>query len=164
MEEDTVVIVPTEEKHIEDCVRIALQAWGIIHEEYARRLGQKLHDRIMTDWEAEKAKEVRAKQRSGNGYVALLDGNVVGFISYNVQGELGTIGLNAVDAACRGHGIAGKLHAFVLDKMRSEGATVAKVLTGLDDAHAPARRAYEKSGFRKNLPSVTYYKDLREEA
>jgi fructose/tagatose bisphosphate aldolase len=85
-------------------------------------------------------------------------------VNVSVEGELGTIGLNAVDAACRGHGIAGKLHAFALDKMRSEGATVAKVLTGLDDAHAPARRAYEKSGFRKNLPSVTYYKDLREEA
>ena len=163
MEKDTIVIVPTEEKHIEDCVRIALQAWTGIHEEYARQLGQDLHDRIMTGWEEEKADAVRAKQRSGNGYVALLDGKVAGFISYVVQGEMGVIGLNAVDADCRGHGIAGKLHAVVLDKMRQEGATVVKVHTGLDDAHAPARRAYEKSGFQKNLPSVTYYKDLREE-
>ena len=34
------------------------------------------------------------------------------------------------------------------------------VTTGLDDGHAPARRAYEKAGFEKNLPSLTYYKKL----
>ena len=163
MEKDPVIIVPAEEKHIEDCVRIALQAWAGIHEEYARRLGQDLHARLMTGWEEEKAEAVRRKQRSGNGYVALLNGNVVGFISYTVQGEVGVVGLNAVDSDCRGHGIAGRMHRFVLEKMRREGATVAKVVTGLDDAHAPARRAYEKAGFQKNLPTVTYYQDLTEE-
>lgn len=38
-----------------------------------------------------------------------------------------------------------------------EGMKYATVSTGLDDGHAPARRAYEKMGFSKNLPSVKYY-------
>ncbi len=163
MNQERVVILPTEEKHIEDCVRIAMQAWTGIHEEYARRLGEDLHTQLMSGWAEEKAADVRAKQRSGNGYVALLDGEVVGFISYAVQGELGIVGVNAVDADCRGHGIANKMYRFVLDKMRQEGAKIAKVQTGLDDAHAPARRAYEKAGFQKNLPTVTYYQSLTEE-
>ena len=40
------------------------------------------------------------------------------------------------------------------------GALAVRVTTGADDAHAPARRAYEKAGFEKSLSSVTYYKKL----
>ncbi|MBT4097360.1 MAG: GNAT family N-acetyltransferase, partial [Gemmatimonadetes bacterium] len=32
--------------------------------------------------------------------------------------------------------------------------------TGLDDAHAPARRAYERAGFDIAQQDVTYYKKL----
>ena len=38
--------------------------------------------------------------------------------------------------------------------------TYAKVATGLDDAHAPARRAYERAGFDIKVEDVTYYKKL----
>ena len=164
MEKDTVVIVPCEEKHMEDALRITVQAWTIIHEEFIRCIGEDLHETVMGNWQAEKTEEVARKLRSGNGYVALLNDKVVGFISYAVVGDVGVVGGNAVDLSCRGHGIAGKMYNFVLDKMRSQGLKAAQVHTGLDDAHAPARKAYEKAGFRKNLPSVTYYKDLREEA
>ena len=34
------------------------------------------------------------------------------------------------------------------------------VSTGLDEGHAPARRAYERAGFEKHLDSVTYCKML----
>ena len=46
------------------------------------------------------------------------------------------------------------------DAMRAAGMTFCKVATGLDDAHAPARRAYEKAGFDKSVPSITYYRTL----
>jgi hypothetical protein len=36
----------------------------------------------------------------------------------------------------------------------------AKVHTGLDPSHAPARRAYEKAGFTTQLPTVDYYRKL----
>ena len=37
---------------------------------------------------------------------------------------------------------------------------VVKVTTGLDWAHAAARRAYERAGFKKHLESTTYYMEL----
>lgn len=164
MDQDTVVIVPFEEKYMEEAMRIAVQAWTIIHEEIIRCIGDELHETVMGNWQAEKTEEIARKLRSGNGYIALLNGKVAGFISYAVVGEVGVVGGNAVDLSCRGHGIAGKMYQFVLDKMRKRGLKAAQVHTGLDNAHAPARRAYEKAGFQKNMPSVTYYKDLREEA
>jgi hypothetical protein len=36
----------------------------------------------------------------------------------------------------------------------------ARVTTGGDPAHAPARRGYEKAGFGADLPSVTYHREL----
>ena len=114
----------------------------------------------MGNWQAEKTEEVARKLRSGNGYVALLNDKVVGFISYAVVGDMGVIGGNAVDISCRGYGIAGKMYNFVLDKMRSQGLKAAQVHTGLDNAHAPARKAYEKAGFQLNIPHVTYYQSL----
>ena len=38
--------------------------------------------------------------------------------------------------------------------MKSSGMQVATVATGGDPSHAPARRAYEKSGFNVQIPSV----------
>ena len=98
----------------------------------------------------------------GRGYVALLDGKVVGYISYHIHEETktGEIVGNAVSAEARGMGIGPKMYQFVLDKMREEGMIFARVHTGLDDGHAPARRAYEKAGFEKNLPSVDYFMKL----
>jgi len=43
--------------------------------------------------------------------------------------------------------------------MRAKGVTVAMVETGGDSGHAPARRAYEKSGFRL-LSVARYFKKL----
>lgn len=39
-----------------------------------------------------------------------------------------------------------------------EGVTVCKISTGLDDAHATARRAYERAGFSIQRHDVTHYK------
>ena len=47
-----------------------------------------------------------------------------------------------------------------LEEMRQEGMIAVTVSTGLDEGHAPARRAYERAGFEKHLDSVTYCKML----
>ncbi|MBR4662439.1 MAG: hypothetical protein IKO93_01065 [Lentisphaeria bacterium] len=54
------------------------------------------------------------------------------------------------------------MYRYILEKFRQEGVKVAKVTTGLDWAHAPARRAYERAGFKRHLDSTTYYLDLKE--
>lgn len=57
-------------------------------------------------------------------------------------------------------GVAKKMYDYVIEEMKTKGVKTVSVTTGLDDAHAPARRAYEKLGFEKVLNSVTYYKEI----
>ena len=57
------------------------------------------------------------------------------------------------------------LEIVILSEVRQKKTNfikVAKVTTGLDWAHAPARRAYERAGFKRHLDSTTYYLDLEE--
>jgi hypothetical protein len=49
------------------------------------------------------------------------------------------------------------MYSFVLNYMREAGMKSAVVTTGGDEAHAPARRAYEKAGFSGAVPSFEYH-------
>lgn len=89
-------------------------------------------------------------------YAAEASGEVVGFVSIQLNDDtkVGEIGLNAVHPDHGGNGIGTKMYEFAVNKMRSSGMLVATVSTGGDPSHAPARRAYEKSGFNVQIPSV----------
>ena len=52
----------------------------------------------------------------------------------------------------------GAVNGFVEEMIN--GQKVVKVFTGLDWAHAPARRAYERAGFKRHLDSTTYFMEL----
>jgi len=60
----------------------------------------------------------------------------------------------------QGRGIGRRMYEHVFDQMRQAGMRVVKVTTGLDEAHVPARRAYEKVGFERNLQFIEYYRLL----
>ena len=158
-----ITVIPAEEAHIPVVCDIALRAWADIWRVYRRELGDEAFETCYADWETRKTNAVTADMRSGRGFVALLDGRVVGFISYAVKPGMpgvGIIGNNAVDPAFRGRRIGPEMYAFVLDRMRRDGLLYAQVTTGLDDGHASARRAYEKAGFEKGLGSITYTQKL----
>ena len=74
--------------------------------------------------------------------------------------KVAEIGNNAVSPAHQGHGIGEQMYVFVLERMREAGMKAAVVTTGGDDAHAPARRAYEKVGFSGAVPSLEYHIEL----
>lgn len=94
--------------------------------------------------------------------VAEIDGTVVGFVSYMINAEtaFGEIGLNAVHPDHAGQGTGTHLYQTVLDAMKTNGVKAVEVATGGDPSHAAARRAYEKAGFGKSLPSVALYRTL----
>jgi hypothetical protein len=52
------------------------------------------------------------------------------------------------------------MYRHVLERFRGLGLRFAHVDTGLDDAHIPARRAYEAVGFDRAVPGVEYWQDL----
>ena len=154
-------IVPCREEYVEDCVRISIEAYEYIHECYAELMTQEIHDAVMANWRERKAEGIRTQQRGDNAYVVLVDGKVAGFIAYKIRDNgVGEITNNAVDSAYRGQGIGLKMYEFVLDKMREAGVEYAMVSTGGDDGHAPARKTYEKAGFKAFRPSRTYYQKL----
>ena len=53
-----------------------------------------------------------------------------------------------------GQGFGTEMYKFAIEIMKESGMQVATVGTGGDISHAPARRAYEKSGFSVQIPSV----------
>lgn len=159
---DEVRIVPAREEHIEAACDIAIAAWTPIREIFRRDLGDEIYESQFSGWQQPKKDSISNALRAGRGYVALVGDTVAGFISYRVveATKTGVIGENAVNPEIRGKGIGPKMYEFVLNKMREEGLLFASVHTGLDDGHAPARRAYEKAGFKANLPSINYYQKL----
>jgi ribosomal protein S18 acetylase RimI-like enzyme len=89
--------------------------------------------------------------------VAEVAGVVAGFCSYAIHdNEHGEIRNNAVDPEYQGRGIGHALHVRVLEIMREKGCKYAEVETGMDDAYARARGAYEKLGFEPYHYAVRY--------
>ena len=155
-----VVIKKYEDKYKNIVGDIAIKAWTPLREVVKKELGEVIYDKAFYDWQAKKRKSVLDAMKSDDGHVAIIGDTVVGFISYKVNGVIGVIGENAVDVNYKGKGIAQIMYKFVLDKMKERGAEIATVFTGLDEGHAPARKAYERAGFSKNLKHITYYKEI----
>ena len=158
----TIEILPCEDKYIDRAIEITYEAWTPIFDGYKTALGEKMFNDLYGDWKESKYARVYRGLTSGRGFVALVDGEIAGFIFYEVDEakKQGLVEENAVTSEYRGMGIAQKMYDFVFEKMREEGMIYAMVSTGLDEAHAPARRAYEKAGFDKELPSVRYFREL----
>lgn len=144
----------------ERIAEIVRDGWEDIYNGYRTQLGDDIYDTIYNSPIGVKAEKIANFVKEGRVLVAELDGCVCGFASYLVEGSVGALKDNAVARSARGHGVAKALYEAVFDRLRAAGCTVVRVGTGLDEAHAPARRAYIKAGFTAKLESVTYYKKL----
>lgn len=161
-----VVVRLAEAGDSERCQEIAVAAWEPIYASSGAALGEEIFGRLHPDGLASKARQIATAFEGRLEWVLVAcepeRGEVVGFATFRLDLErrVGEIGNNAVDPGWRGKGIAGALYERVLARFREEGMTVAKVTTGLDEAHAPARAAYKKVGFERGSESVTYYREL----
>ena len=152
----------------EDVLRmreIAAKAWAPIYDDYRKRMGEALYQLKMPgDRLALKADEVSSffEQYPEWCLVTELDGIVAGFITFVLHRDksIGEIGNNAVDPDCQGHGVGTTQCQRVLEIFRQAGMQYARVDTGLDPAHAPARAMYEKAGLKPMIPYVEYYVKL----
>ena len=140
-----------------DAIRQA--AFEPVFASFREILGDELYERVQGRADAEQAELLRSfftEDSVWEVFVAELDAEVVGFVAVRVDAntEVGEIGLNAVHPSHAGRGIGTAMYEFALDLMRRKGARAATVATGGDPSHAPARRAYEKVGFDRGIPSV----------
>ena len=161
-------IRPYSEGDLEAIVELSLLAWEPVFTAWQEILGPKLYPiAIYPDWRKSQREVVErgCTDESLSTWVAVVDGDTVGFVAYelNEESKIGEVRLLAVHPEYQNHGIGTELNTFALQKLKDGGMELAVVGTGGDEGHAPARRSYEKAGYT-GLPLVRYYKDLREDS
>lgn len=159
-------IVPTTEDHSEAVQNIVIEGWKPIRKAQKALIGEISYNAMFTNWEANKAKSVIICAFGGKPgrccFSAISDGRVAGVLTAHfTDGEipLMEIGNNSVSAEFAGRGIGSSMYRFILGEAKKRGCRYASVETGLDDGHAPARRAYEKAGFSRDtaIETINYY-------
>jgi ribosomal protein S18 acetylase RimI-like enzyme len=143
-------------------------AYAPIQESFVELLGADLYETVMTDpgrtWEERKQAQNRRLFAEHPEQVWVLDdtGWVFGYVTFWLFPErsYGHLDNSAVDPSCRGEGWARFMYVHVLEHFRSLGLAYAHVDTGLDDAHIPARAAYEAVGFDRSVPTVDLWRRL----
>ena len=158
------VIRAARDEDIERIREIAKQAWAPIYEYFHGQMGEDLWKRAYPDQPLEnKADQVERhfREQPDCAFVTEIDGEVVGFCTLMLrENGVGVIGNNAVAPEAQGKGVGSAQYQECLRRMREAGMVYATVHTGLDPAHAPARRAYEKVGFEAIRPHVEYFMEL----
>jgi ribosomal protein S18 acetylase RimI-like enzyme len=149
---------------IQDIKRIADKAWANIFAMFKERYGEELFETLYPNSATLKGSQIEehCKAHPDWVYVCEESGRVVGFATFNLnraQG-IGELSNNAVDPDCGLKGIGQQLYKAIFERLKAEGMKHACVQTGLDEAHAPARRAYERAGFDIHHERVFYYKKL----
>jgi ribosomal protein S18 acetylase RimI-like enzyme len=156
-------IRPVGDADVESLVRLSLLAWEPVFRSFEQLLGPAVYTLIWPDWRTGQREAIEAVCRDGEKttvWVAEADGTVVGFVAYVLSEEkTGEVQLLAVHPEYQNRGIGTELNLFALRKMKESGMVMAKVETGGDPSHAPARRSYEKAGYTP-LPLVRYFQDL----
>jgi len=157
-------IRPVCDDDVEDLVQLSLSAWAPVFRSFEQVLGHTIYTLIWPEWRTSQKEAVETVCRDREKttvVVAEQDGRVVGFVAYelNVQDRVGDVTLLAVDPDYQNLGIGTELNRVALEKMKEGGMKMARVETGGDPSHAPARRCYEKAGYTA-LPIVRYHQDL----
>ncbi len=143
---------------------IADRAWQPICDMFEETYGPDVFPVLVPDRDTSKGKQIHSHWERAPNWILVCEeeGRIVGFVTFRIDeaSGVGEIGNNAVDPDCGLKGIGQQLYAAALQCFREHGLKVAKVGTGLDWAHAPARRAYERAGFDVKHENVTYFKKL----
>ena len=141
------------------------EAFSPIFASFRKILGDEIYDLAQKREDDEQSKllsSMFSSESEWNLYVVEVKNEIVGFVSIQINSEttVGEIGLNAVKPSYSGKGIGTKMYDFANAEMKAAGMRVATVATGGDESHTAARRAYEKSGFDVQIPSVWYCRTL----
>ena len=143
---------------------IGNRAWQGIYKMFREIYGDELFELINPDETTSKGNQIKAHCESHPEWVLICEegGSIVGFVTFalDTKRKIGEIGNNARDPNCKLKGIGQQMYKAVFEYFREHGMLYAKVHTGLDYAHAPARRAYKRAGFNIAHEEVVYHMKL----
>ena len=156
---------------IEDMPRIdeiTIICYTPIQESYKSMLGEKCYEAVRHEphltWEERKVGQNHKLFKNHHDWVWVLENNdaIIGYVTFMLFPEknYGHIDNNGVDPEFTGQGWGTFMYRHVLQYFRNQGLHYAHVDTGLDDAHIPARKAYEAVGFDREVPIVEYWMAL----
>ncbi len=160
------MIRPFKPEDLPTVIDIANEAWQSIYDAYERDFGREFVQLIVPDRATSKGERVKAHCEQHPQWVWVYEdeqtGEIAGFVTSHLDTgrKIGVISNNAVRPTHRGRGIATRMYRKVLDVFREQGMRLARVATGLDDGHAPARKAYENVGFDIEWKTINYYMEL----
>jgi ribosomal protein S18 acetylase RimI-like enzyme len=144
-------------------VALSLESWEPVFASLRHVLGDTIFLRLHPDWRADQRKALSETLADETvlAWVAEVDATIAGFVAVQLQPTrlIGEIWMIAVDPRFQNAGIGLELTEYATARMAEAGMTVARIETGGDDGHAPARRVYEKAGYTL-LPAAQYYKAL----
>ena len=113
-------------------------------------------------WKTRKWAGVKAELEASppDHFVAVLDGEVIGYITTNPQpaAGIGQIPNMAVDARFRRRGVASRLIEHALDHLRARGMRVAKIETLVQNAQG--QTLYPSFGFQEVARQIHYVRRL----
>jgi ribosomal protein S18 acetylase RimI-like enzyme len=166
-ERDGAVLREARPEDLDAIDRLTVEGYAAIQESYVSMLGQEVYEAVRhrpeLTWEERKCAQNRDLFDAHPEQVWVLErGSVFGYVTYWLfpEQQYGHIDNNALRADEAGRGWATFMYRHVLERFRDLGLRFAHVDTGLDDAHAAARRAYEAVGFDRQVPGVEYWQDL----
>jgi GNAT superfamily N-acetyltransferase len=162
------VLRHAQEGDLEAVDALTVECYRPILESYVSMLGEECYEAVRLDpeltWGERKIRQNRQLYAEHPEQLWVLEdgGDVFGFVSFWLFPEksYGHIDNNGVRADRAGQGWATFMYRHVLEHFRAQDLRFAHVDTGLDDAHIPARRAYEATGFDRPVPGVDYWQDL----
>ena len=144
---------PISPDEVDRCVEFGLEAFRPIFEGWEQDYGKPLFDALRPNWESEQADYIRESCSSEDRetWVAVWEDAPIGIIVLGTDADtrLGRIELLAVDPAHQGRGVGTALNERAVERFRELGMSFVFLGTGSDAGHAPARRSYEKAGFKQ---------------
>ena len=147
MEIPGLTIRPATEKDLDAIYQITIAAFGpytvtkLLEDRYGKIGGR--------SWQERKGGSTVEACRRHLDCVLIAEkaGEVVGYATHNRDAAVGSVGNNAVRPDQQGQGIGTALISAVIRRLRENGCPLLKV--GTMEHDLPARRVYEKLGFRE---------------
>jgi RimJ/RimL family protein N-acetyltransferase len=151
-------------KDLPTIMDIGNRAWQPIYEMFRDVYGEELFGILTPNVSTVKGEQIESHCLKHPEWVFICEeaDQIVGFVTFMLDTEkkIGEFGNNAMDPDCNLKGIGQQMYNAVLEYFRRQKMLYAKVYTGLDDAHARARKAYERVGFNIRHDDTIYYMKL----
>ena len=143
--------------------KISEEAWAPIYKARKEMMDEEIFFSLYKDGPRNKANNLVkwCKENFGKVRVAEIDSNVVGFVTWEkFNDETIELSNNAVKPSMQGLGIGSALYQWFFKFAKEQGFLYSFVFTGLDSAHKPAIKCYEKNGFCSPVENIRFFKKL----